>query len=703
MKIRHLMVILVAGLLIGSTNIGCVYFNTFYNAKKDFNRGEKKRLNSKGRGRSYQGDYNRAIIRALKVVENHPNSKWYDDALFVLAASYYHTEQYRKAERRFREILANYGDSKFARDSYLYLAQSKLQQDDVADAMEIFAEVFAGDYDRSYRAQAAMALGSYYFEDRNYTEALSYLMAVRDSLGTPLERKNSQVFIADGWFIQYQFSEALGAYLQILGMDPDLDEKYHAIYRAAICSYRLQRIYDGFDYLQTLLDDEVYFDSAGVLKLTMAEGYEYDDDLEMAEVMYREVTEDETNRIKASQANYQLGLIYQYDYDDLIEAKKLYDKTVELNRSSDYGQDALQRSSDIGKLSSFARSLEVDSATTQEMIDNAGHTQYQLAELFYFKLNKPDTAILEMQYLIDTFSTAFEAPKGMIALSEMYREHRADTTAADSILREVLLRYASSDFVVEALEKLELLDSEADTGYAEWYIRRAENFLVDEKNLDSARATYQYVADHFPDSKFYVHSLFAQIWITEEYESPGDSSLIVAYTALADSFPGTFWGGESRRRTRAYGSQAGRQQEEEKEDDQQQSDLETDTLMPEDTESDTSSYVDPLVTLYIGPNGDSIIDLPSDVKIIETKEPFEYPPEAYRSNWQGDISFQIHLDFSGEVDDYILKIPSGVEEIDREVVEAVSTTTFDPVAIDLEKRDDWWVYKFRVYLPKRLQ
>jgi len=702
-KIKYLSLILLVSLLIGSVNTGCVYFNTFYNAKKDFNRGEKKRLESKGKGRSYQGDYTRSIVRALKVVDNHPNSKWYDDALYVLAVSYYHTEQYRKAERRFREILANYADSKFARDSYLYLAQSKLHQDDIADAMEIFAEVFAGDYDRNFRAQAAMALGSYYFDEGNYTEALGYLKAVRDSLGTSLERKSAQVYIADGWFVQFQFSEALGAYLQILGMEPDLDEKYHAFYRAAICSYRLQRIYDGFDYIQTLLDDEVYFDSTAVLKLTLAEGYEYDDDLEMAEVMYREVTEDETNRIKASMANYQLGLIYQYDYDDLVEAKKLYDKTVELNRSADYGQDALQRSSDIGKLSRFARNLKIDSATTQEMIDNAGHTQYQLAELYYYKLNKPDTAILEMQYLIDTFSTAFEAPKGMIALSQMYRDHRADTAAADSILHEVLIRYSSSDYVVEALEKLDLRGSQADTGYAGWYIRRAENFLIDEENFDSARANYQYVADHFPDSKYYVHSLFALIWITEEYQSPGDSSLILAYTALADSFPNSFWGGESQRRTRAYGSQSDRRQEDETEEDQQQSDQEIDTLIDVDTASDTSSYVDPLLALYIGPNGESIDNLPREVKVQEVKEPFEYPPEAYRSNFQGDVYFQIHLDFSGEVDDYILKIPSGVEEIDREAVEAVSTTKFDPIAIDLERRDEWWVYKFRVSLPKRLQ
>jgi len=40
---------------------------------------------------------------------------------------------------------------------------------------------------------------------------------------------------------------------------------------------------------------------------------------------------------------------------------------------------------------------------------------------------------------------------------------------------------------------------------------------------------YRYVVDNYPDSKYYLQARFAPIWLTEMYESPGDSSVIMAY------------------------------------------------------------------------------------------------------------------------------------------------------------------------------
>ncbi|MFQ5453606.1 MAG: tetratricopeptide repeat protein, partial [Candidatus Zixiibacteriota bacterium] len=521
---------------------GCVYYNTFYNARKAFNEAEKSRKKSiyKG-GRINQAKYKLAIEKSLKVVEDSPNSKWYDDALYVLAVSYFYTKKYYQAERRFREIIANYGDSKYARETQIYLAKTKLELHEETDAMELFEIIFNSDYNRDFKAEAAMALGNFYYKEKNYQDAQKYFLAVRDSLGSKEEEKISQKFIADSYYNTFRFNEALGAYLQLLGMEPDKSEKYYIYYQAASCSFKLMKITDGMDYLQNLIDDEIYFDSLGVLKLLQAEGFEYDNDIEQAETVYREIAEQEDNRKVSGEANYRLGLIYQFDYDSLNEAKSFYDKTVELSRSSEYGRDAIQRSSDIGKLETFARTLLIDSSTTQDMIDEAAFAQYQLAELYWFKLNKPDTAILEMQYLIDSFPTSFDAPKAMIAISQMYREYKKDTVTADSILQKMLTEYPHSDFVPDALAALNLLETAADTGYANFYLNKAEYFLVDEENIDSARTYYQYLVDNFPDSKYYLQARFSLIWLMETYYNPGDSTVVFAYNDFIDSFPNTYW------------------------------------------------------------------------------------------------------------------------------------------------------------------
>ena len=692
---RYITLLLLAAFAVGAS--GCVYYNTFYNAKKAFNEAESARKKSKSQ-RGGSGQYKKAIEKSLKVVENYPNSKYYDDALYVLGVSYYYTEQYSKAERRFREIVANYPESGFIKDVNLYLAKSKLMQNDMDDAMVLFEEIFNSEYDRQLKVEAAMAIGNYHFDKKDYKLAEPYFLAVRDSLGDDDQVKIAQAHIADAYFNTYQFQDALSAYLQLLGLEPGKEEKYHVLVNAATCSYRLQRISDGMDYLQTLVDDELYYDSLEVLKLKLAEGHEFDDDLTEATRIYEEVASDESARKTSSEANYRLGLIYQYDYDDLQGAKEYYDKAVTVARSSEVGKAALQKSGDIGKLTTYARSLKIDSTTTQEQIDEAAHTQYLLSELYWFQLNKPDTAMLEMQYLIDSFPTAYEVPKAMIALSQMYRDYRADTTAADSILHSLLVNYSGSDYIPEALDVLGLKGTEIDTGYAELYIHRAEQF-IDEEKIDSARANYQFVVDNYPDSKYYLQARFAPIWLTEMYESPGDSSLIFAYNEFVDSFPGTYWGDQARIRTSyrpqpEYVPDTAATQTDQGGFDEQRPGVEDQGF------ADTSTYVDPLSGIYIGPDGDSIINLPAGVQPTVIREQFEYPLEAYREPWPTwEFYFQILLDFSGRVVDYRLKTPTLNEELNRRVEETVASMTFDVGDIRLEEQENWHVYKYTVGNP----
>ncbi len=710
----------ILAILLALAGISCssVYFNTFFNAKKAFNEAEKKREESESRTVD-KGLYQTAIEKSLKVVEDHPKSKYYDDALYVLGVSYYYTAEYGKAERRFREILANYEDSKFAERSSVYLAKSKLQLGEIEDAMQVFEEIFNKDYDRKYKAEAAMGLGDYYFNELAYDRAQNYFKAVRDSLGDGIQKLQAQLYIADAYFQKYKFADALNAYLQVLGMDPNIDQKYRALYQSAIASFRLQRIDAGMDYLDRLINDEAYFDSLGVLKLRVAEGYEYDGDLELAEDTYRDVSESAQRRNVTAEALYRLALIYQFDYDQLEKAKDFYDRSVEADRSTPFAQDALQRSSDIGKLKTFTEEIKLDTASTQTSIDEAAYTQYLLAELYWFKLNKPDSAMFELRYLIDSFPTSYDAPNAMIALSEMIREQEADTAAADSILHEALIRYPHSDFAPTALERLGLKGTEADTGYAELFIHRAEDFIVNDDNADSARFYYRYVVDNFPDSKYFVQAKFNLIWLDENYFSPGDSSVIYAYNEFVDSFPGTDLANVARQRIQGQSTQsknllAQQNQQQASADSAAEAAAQADVQQQIDsTVAGSGDYDSYLKNLYISPEGDTIILL--DEQPIEIIEPFEFPTEAYGMQENDTyLYFQVLVDFSGKVVDVVQKTQSQYEEINDRAKRAVASMTFDAGNLSTQisilglppsrdNRGHWFVYKFLVQKPDYLR
>ncbi len=690
---------------------GCVYFNTFYNARKAFNEAEsaRKESSSKGRETIQKGKYDQAILKALKVTEEYPNSGWYDDALFVLGVSYYYTNQQPKSERRLRELLANFPDSKYADDATIYLAKSKLKQEDEGEATLLFEEIFQGKFDKDFKTEAALALGQYYFEQKEYEKARPYFMAVRDSLGNSVQKRLVQGFIADGLFEQYNFKEALGAYLQLLGMSPDKDDNYHGTYRAAICSFRLQNIGNGMDYLNKLIGDELYFDSLAVLKLRLAEGYELDGDLVQTENFYSEVAGESKNNVHVAEANYRLGLIYQFDYDNLTRAKEFYDLAAKSNRSTTAGQDAFQRSTDIGKLDEFKKRVELDTSATQTTIDDAAARQYELAELYWFNLNKPDSAINEMKYLIDNFPSAYDAPKAMIALSAMVRYFEEDSVKADSILKQALLNYPNSDYVPQAAEALNLKGTPVDSGYPAYYLKRAEDYLVDKQMLDSARYYYQILIDSFPDTKYFVQARFALIWITENYNSPGDSSVYFAYQEIADSFPGTVWANFAQQKINIQpGIKPSKAKPTDEADTTGQLAAEEDTTGEEPDTGSTSGYTEQLQSIYIGESGDTLPLFTAQP--AQTKELFVYPTEAYYLEWEGDLYFQIKLDFSGEVLDHRMMSHSTSPELDRRAELTVKSLRFDQLDVskvvaelELEPAAEgggyWFVFKYRVTVP----
>jgi TolA-binding protein len=159
-RILQWLLISILALVIGS---GCVYYNTFFNAKKKFNEAEDiqfknqqgqrnmRGINAPGGGRPGSGRgagnrqsgrtsgsssqslvtpqvkllYEDAIKKASKVLKFHPESKYIDDALWLIGKSYFNMGDYLLADRKFQELVINHEESKYADDSFFYSAISR--------------------------------------------------------------------------------------------------------------------------------------------------------------------------------------------------------------------------------------------------------------------------------------------------------------------------------------------------------------------------------------------------------------------------------------------------------------------------------------------------------------------------------------------------------------------------------------------------
>ena len=70
---------------------GCVYYNTFYNAEQYFAEAQKMELQDSGKPTSGAiQKYNKTIKKCEIVLEYYENSEYSDDAIFLMAKSFFY-------------------------------------------------------------------------------------------------------------------------------------------------------------------------------------------------------------------------------------------------------------------------------------------------------------------------------------------------------------------------------------------------------------------------------------------------------------------------------------------------------------------------------------------------------------------------------------------------------------------------------------
>ncbi|NIR43892.1 MAG: outer membrane protein assembly factor BamD [Gemmatimonadetes bacterium] len=159
------------------TAAGCVYFNRLYNANRLFEMG--RREIEAGRVGSGQANLAEAIEKAERVVREHPNSRWADDALRLIVQARILRQEWPAAAERGEQLL-DYAKS--PRDSAKvagYLGIANLNLGAIAPADSLLSVALASDLDETTRAnlhlnrgRARIALGRSEEAEADLTAAL---------------------------------------------------------------------------------------------------------------------------------------------------------------------------------------------------------------------------------------------------------------------------------------------------------------------------------------------------------------------------------------------------------------------------------------------------------------------------------------------------------------------------------------------------
>lgn len=375
---------------------GCVYYNTFFMARKKFKEAEKSqakdaesrkdqsvppsqpRGGGRGRGRDNVGGrdgspsgsftqkvspqvkilYEDAIKKASKVLKFHPDSKWVDDALWLIGKSYYNMGDYLQADKKFKELVTNRPESKFADDSFYYrgLCQIELGNDDLA--IEAFNHIERMAKKSEYIDDVCFARGKIAEDNQNYIEAVDLFSVYLDKYSGEDSAARAKFCIGECTEQLGDFYGAYTAYSEVGKYKPSRQLKFDATLASASAILKTDSVSIGMGILADLARDERYFDQSARIRLKIAEGYYLQGQIEEAINEYNVVTEQSSKSLEAAEAYYRLGLIYQNDLFDVEKAKESFSKAQTENPSSEFRNLALARSAQIAKLESYQVQLQ---------------------------------------------------------------------------------------------------------------------------------------------------------------------------------------------------------------------------------------------------------------------------------------------------------------------------------------------------------
>lgn len=119
---------------------GCAYFNTFYNAQYYYNQGVRKEEQKMGTGKK---DFENSLKKAVVVVRDYPNSRWVDEAFFLIAMDYYWMGNYDKAAVQFEGFIEHFSQSPDAEKAKYYQALTMVGLKNYSEARVALQEMFS--------------------------------------------------------------------------------------------------------------------------------------------------------------------------------------------------------------------------------------------------------------------------------------------------------------------------------------------------------------------------------------------------------------------------------------------------------------------------------------------------------------------------------------------------------------------------------
>ncbi len=366
----------------------CAYYNTFYNAKKLFDTAQKMEVRENGRPVPIAiQNYNKVIEKCAYILREYPNSKWADDALFLMARSnYYKKQNILQAKEQFRNLIRIFPKSDYVPESYIYIAEIDFEMNSFAEGHQIYNELLMNQAYSDYHAKVLLAQSRVYIEQSDYEKARINLRRIINDYSSKKEYETAYIALGNSYLETEDYTKAKEIFETILNLRLPRRTRMNAQYYLALCEFYLQNYTESLNTVRELIRLEYQADLLPRLQLLQARIFAGIKQYQQAETLFQSVIENNKRTSYSAEASYHLAQMYFLDLLEYEKAISAYNQVRSEFVNSPFTEKAIERSSVVSQIVQFSDTKR--NITTRELIDE----QLKLAEYYLYVLNLPDSS-----------------------------------------------------------------------------------------------------------------------------------------------------------------------------------------------------------------------------------------------------------------------------------------------------------------------
>ncbi|MFV1883547.1 MAG: hypothetical protein ACMZ7B_03580 [Balneola sp.] len=341
------------------------YYNTFYNAKKSFNQGQKR---SEEQARKYNtlqpirihetplgagaGDFQNAIDKGADILRKYDETKWVDDALEIIGKSYFYRKEYFSADEKFDELYIS-SENEVMKQRAVYwkgrvLLELRVHNQGVQYLTEQLS-LYDGEWKEGLEFQVRVVLAEHYVERKNWVNAI-------DQLTHSVPKLPKKAYKERGYFLIGQIHEILGnneeafaAYDQVTKNYTNYDIQFEAQKKKAEVARALGNSDEAYKVFSSMVRDDKNTEFISELNYELGKTELDRGNYKKAEEIYIDILRDprvKPGQVTRARVYYGLAEINRFEYNNFELAAAYYDSSAQVNVSreelpEDYNADEL--------------------------------------------------------------------------------------------------------------------------------------------------------------------------------------------------------------------------------------------------------------------------------------------------------------------------------------------------------------------------